>query len=76
MSTTCNFTKKTEGIINKKFINLAKFDEVSSIMSKDIDDCFLYLIKIADIMNEKNQQFSILINDLTLKRTFLVEQTH
>ena len=85
--TTCNFTEKTGGLIEKKSIKLSTFEEVPSIVSKVIGGCLLYWIKIADNMNEKTaviwikippRQFSILVNDLaeTLKRTVLTEQTH
>ena len=83
--TTCDFTKKTGGLITEESIKLSKFDEVPNTMSKVKGGCFLYWIKIGDNMNENNiwiktppRQFSILINDLaeTLKRTVLTEQTH
>ena len=36
---------------------MSKFDDVPNIMSKVIGGCFLYWIKIADNMNEKNSRY-------------------
>ena len=56
-TTIYNFTKKTGRLINKKSIKLCKFDRVPNIMSKVIGGCFLYWIKTADNMNEKNSRY-------------------
>ena len=57
MPTTCNLTKKTGRLMNKKSIKLSKFVIVPNIISKFVGGCFLYWIKIADNMNEKNSSY-------------------